>query len=367
MSVSSSRAVSISTGTGRSRCTRRHTSRPSSPGSIRSSTTRSGRTPVAQRDAGGAVVRPPRRRSPRPAAARRRPPRSRPRPRSRRSAAPPWAECATAIWEPCAALVQVWCRIIVMQLTADPARDPAGGVGGALRCWWTPCSIPRARAPVPNTAERSPQPALRPARARRQVVVAAPRRGARHPPARRPPRRDRASSCCPTTSPVLCQPPDDERAARPRLHRRAPGRRRRELRRRRRRPHRAASTAPARSARRWRPCPASCSRAPGEPTLYIAGDTILCDEVRRRARPRTRPTWWSSTPAAPASRGRPDRDGRRRRRRRRRAAPDAHDRRRPPRGGHHCLETRADLRQRLRAEGLDEPRRRPARTAAMPL
>src|SRR3954453_11251477 len=34
----------MSTGTARSRCTRRHTSRPSSPGSMRSSTTRSGRS-----------------------------------------------------------------------------------------------------------------------------------------------------------------------------------------------------------------------------------------------------------------------------------------------------------------------------------
>ena len=40
----------------------------------------------------------------------------------------------------------------------------------------------------------------------------------------------------------------------------------------------------------------------GEPTLYVAGDTVWCDEVRRRARRRTSRTWSSSTPAAPASR-----------------------------------------------------------------
>ena len=44
MSVSSSRAVSISTGTGRSAWIRRHTSSPSMPGSITSSTTTSGRS-----------------------------------------------------------------------------------------------------------------------------------------------------------------------------------------------------------------------------------------------------------------------------------------------------------------------------------
>src|SRR5262249_17287527 len=44
MSVSESRAVSISTGTGRSCWMRRHTSSPSSPGSIKSRTTRSGCT-----------------------------------------------------------------------------------------------------------------------------------------------------------------------------------------------------------------------------------------------------------------------------------------------------------------------------------
>ncbi len=42
MSVSSSRAVSIITGTGRWAWTRRHTSRPSKPGSITSRTSRSG-------------------------------------------------------------------------------------------------------------------------------------------------------------------------------------------------------------------------------------------------------------------------------------------------------------------------------------
>ena len=42
MSVSSSRAVSISTGTGRAACTRRQTSRPSKPGSMMSRISRSG-------------------------------------------------------------------------------------------------------------------------------------------------------------------------------------------------------------------------------------------------------------------------------------------------------------------------------------
>ena len=41
----------------------------------------------------------------------------------------------------------------------------------------------------------------------------------------------------------------------------------------------AAATAPARSASRWRRCPASCSRA-RRAGVYIAGDTILCDDVR---------------------------------------------------------------------------------------
>ena len=51
-----SRAVSISTGTGRSRWTRRQTSRPSIPGSIRSRTTRSGRTRSHSSTPGGPVV-----------------------------------------------------------------------------------------------------------------------------------------------------------------------------------------------------------------------------------------------------------------------------------------------------------------------
>jgi hypothetical protein len=42
MSVSSSRAVSIITGTGRCACTRRQTSRPSKPGSMMSRISRSG-------------------------------------------------------------------------------------------------------------------------------------------------------------------------------------------------------------------------------------------------------------------------------------------------------------------------------------
>ena len=48
------------------------------------------------------------------------------------------------------------------------------------------------------------------------------------------------------------------------------------------------------------PVSASCSRA-RRAGLYIAGDTIWCDEVARGARPRTGPAASSSTPAPRAS------------------------------------------------------------------
>ena len=53
MSVSSLRAVNISTGVGRTAWIRRHTSRPSNPGSMTSSTTRSGSVAAAAATADG--------------------------------------------------------------------------------------------------------------------------------------------------------------------------------------------------------------------------------------------------------------------------------------------------------------------------
>jgi hypothetical protein len=92
-------------------------------------------------------------------------------------------------------------------------------------------------------------------------------------------------------------------------------------------------------------------RAEGEPTVYVAGDTVLCDEARG------------------AGRARPGRGGGQRRRRalhgRRpitmdaddvvgaaRAAPDAEVVAVDMEAVNHCLLTRAELRARLEAEGL---------------
>ena len=94
MSVSSSRAVSMMTGTGRSACTRRQTSRPSMPGSMTSSTMTSGRSLGGGRDAGRPVrVRSPPA-SPRHASGARRPRRWRARPRPPGPRAPPARDVA---------------------------------------------------------------------------------------------------------------------------------------------------------------------------------------------------------------------------------------------------------------------------------
>ena len=212
------------------------------------------------------------------------------------------AECARAMWEPCAGLVQVWCRILSDAVAADPARDPARRAGGPLRAG-RPHARPgrRRRPPVAEHAQRPPQPARASCPSRAEVLVQPPRRGARHPPARRPPRRDRASTCCPRTSRVLCQPPDegvlrdrgftdvrpvgDDAGAR-RRRRRAHGRPPRHRRDRRGARARVAASCLARPASRRSTWPATRSGATRWPP---------------RSPPTSR-TWWSSTPAAPASR-----------------------------------------------------------------
>ena len=73
-------------------------------------------------------------------------------------------------------------------------------------------------------------------------------------------------------------------AARARVHRRAAGGRRARVSTGCASRAPAGSTAPARSREMLAPVSGFVLRATGEPTVYIAGDTIWCDEVARRAR-----------------------------------------------------------------------------------
>ena len=220
-------------------------------------------------------------------------------------------------------------------LLVDPQLDPAG-----------------ARDAVPNT----PNP-------RRNPLVDLPaagrggrrgrRRRAAHPPPRRPLGRDRARAAAARPAALLPAP-----------RRRAPARRgftdarpvyaRRQARRPADRPHRRPPRHRRDRRGDGRSSPASSCTRPGEPSVYIAGDTILCDEVRAAMAEHAPPRSWS-TPAPPASTtGDPivmtnddvvalARE-----------FPDA-----PIVAIHfetvsHATETRADLRARLQAEGLTE-------------
>ena len=311
---------------------------------------------LAQRDARRPVVRRPRRRSPRPAAARRPRRRSPPRPRSRRSAARSrrrvchraYGSARRILWRSCA-------EPRAMQLTPDPPRHAAASSSPGCALLVDPQLDPAGRAR--RRAEHA-QPAPQPARA---SCPSPPRRSS---PASTPcssptctattsttPR----ASCCRTDVPLLLPAAGRRAPARRRLHRRAPGRRRRDARRPADRPHRAAATAPARSARQMAPVSGFVLRgARRADALHRRRH----DPVRRgprggrRARARRRS---SSTPsAARFNEGDPivmDNDDvvALAARRRTRAIVAVHFE-----TVSHCTETRADLHERLRAEGLTD-------------
>ena len=133
-------------------------------------------------------------------------------------------------------------------------------------------------APVENTPNRASQPARGAARAAPRRSSRG-RRGARHPPARRTTSTTPRSAAVAGPPPSLPSPRDAETLRRARLHA-TPGRRGR-------RSTRTASTSPAPATSTARRGRAACSRpSPASSSaddLYIAGDTIWCDEVRARA------------------------------------------------------------------------------------
>ena len=181
---------------------------------------------------------------------------------------------------------------------ADPARDAARRARRAAACWSIRCSIRPARGPpVPDTPNDRRNPLVRAARAGRGARArgSTPCSSPTCTPttSTRPP-----STCCPRTSRCSASRPTRASCAtaasptcgrsrttlelgghRGRPHRRPP---------RHRRDRRAARARVA----------ASCCARPASRRLYVAGDTVWCDEVARGAR------------RAPARRG-----GRQRRRR----------------------------------------------------
>ena len=208
MSVSSSRAVSMRTGTGRSRWMRRQTSSPSSPGSIRSSTTRSGRS---------------RSHSATPAGPSWATSTAKPSARSRAATASAIASSSsmTQISGPPtppsvpaadAGRVRVLCRYRAADAAApDPPRDAASSsyAGRAAAARPDARSGRRARRRSPNTPNDRRNPLVELPEPAEAIVARAPT------PCSSP-------TCTPTTStrprcallagdrPVLCQPPDAE-------------------------------------------------------------------------------------------------------------------------------------------------------------
>ena len=146
------------------------------------------------------------------------------------------------------------------RLLVDPMLDPAG-----------------ARPPVANTPNdrRNPLvelPSAAEAIARQADAVLVTHLHADH-------LDETAVRLLAATTPVLAQPEDVATAARARLHRRAPGRGRARVARRARRAHAGAP----RDGRDRRGDGAGlglrAARA-GEPSVYVAGDTVWCEEVR---------------------------------------------------------------------------------------
>ena len=90
---------------------------------------------------------------------------------------------------------------------------------------------------------------------------------------------DTAVALLPKDLPVFCQPEDERAAARARLHRRAAGRGRARLGRRAAASRTAGRHGTGRIGELMAPVSGFVLSAPGEPVLYVAGDTIWCDEV----------------------------------------------------------------------------------------
>ena len=179
------------------------------------------------------------------------------------------------------------------RLLLDPMLDPGG----------------RAAA-VGEHAERPPQPARRAPRAGRGDRGAG-GGAARHPPARRPPRRDRGGAAGRRPAAAL---PAARRghAARARVHRRAA---------------RSRTTleldglqvsrtggqhGTGEIAEMLAPVSGFVLRADGEPTVYVAGDTIWCDEVRVAIDEHAPDVVVVNAERRALQRGRPDRHDRRR-------------------------------------------------------
>ena len=256
------------------------------------------------------------------------------------------------LWRSCASLARV-------KLTLIRSRDAARRARRATRCWSTRSSTPPgAREAVPNTPNPRRNPLVRAARAGRGGRRRR-RRRARHPPARRPLRRRPRASCSRTHVPLFCQPPDAERLhadgftdVRPvygdaklgdLLIARTDGR------------HGTGEI-----GEQMAPVSGFVLHAPGEPSVYIAGDTILCDEVRAALAEHRPGVVVVNASAARFNERRPDRDGPTTTSSRSpREAPDAHDRRRALRDASRTAPRRAPTCARGSRRGPDRACARP--------
>src|SRR3954454_19023874 len=364
MSGSASRAGSIRTGIGRSPCTRRQTSSPSIPGSMRSRTTRSGRT----------------------------------RRQSSTPAGPSWA---TSTAKPsarrrAATAAAITCSSSTMQITGAPigASVPGSNASGmrvpcrfGAECQAMQLRLIRHATLIVGVAGRRAlvDPMLDPAGARPAVQNTLPERRNPLTELPEPPEvvmsridgllvthlhvdhlDDTAVDLAPKPAPLWCQP-EDEGTLRDRGFTdvrpvdtnadwdgvslaRTGGR------------HGTGEIAEALA-----PVSGFVLAAPGEPTLYIAGDTVYCDEVATALdehRPDVvvvnaggarfvegDPITMTADDVVPVARH----------------ARDATVVAVHMEAINHCLETRADLHQRLRTEGLDLRVVVPEDGAAVPL